>query len=588
MNKVLKRWLPLQCRILGGSINAALFLGPPDQGPFKEAMRWPAERPAPAALSRAVQAALRSRQTIIKTRHSEAEETGEPRDALACPLVLGGRLCGVVAFDMPHRSQPLQRAAVQQARAGVMWLEVMLGIEDATAADQGAHLVDLVAAGLDHEAFRMAATEVVNELAERFACLRVSLGFLHYGRLRVEAMSHSSSINHNAELTRRIRDAMNEALDNQSTIVYPPPAETPMLVTHFHANLSSDLHGAGLCTIPLVKNGKAVGALLLERTADKPFGPRTVTRCEQIGLLLGPVLQTRRSDERALPLRAVDSGRQTLVKLFGPRHLGFKLAATLAATLVLLLASAQAPFRISGDSMLEAGISRAIVAPQQGFIASATVRAGDLVREGQLLAALDDSELLQERRKWRSQRGQLLKEYRKALAHGERAEVAILDAKRTQAEAQLELVEKKLERIRLIAPFSGLIVSGDLSQALGSPVERGESLFEIAPMADYRVVMKVDDRDIGFIEEGQKGRLKLAGIPDRRIAITIDRLTPVATCEGGRNYFRVEARLDHHSDLMRPGMAGISKIEVGREKLLWIGVRRLLDWVRMFAWTRLP
>ena len=53
-----------------------------------------------------------------------------------------------------------------------------------------------------------------------------------------------------------------------------------------------------------------------------------------------------------------------------------------------------------------------------------------------LLAALDDSELLQEQRKWRSQRGQLLKEYRKALANGERAEVAILGAKRAQAEAQ--------------------------------------------------------------------------------------------------------------------------------------------------------
>jgi hypothetical protein len=39
---------------------------------------------------------------------------------------------------------------------------------------------------------------------------------------------------------------------------------------------------------------------------------------------------------------------------------------------------------------------------------------------------------------------------------------------------------------------------------------------------------------------------------------------------------------------MRPGMQGIAKIEIGREKLLWIWTRRLVHWLRLFVWNRMP
>jgi multidrug resistance efflux pump len=166
--------------------------------------------------------------------------------------------------------------------------------------------------------------------------------------------------------------------------------------------------------------------------------------------------------------------------------------------------------------------------------------------------------------------------------------VAILDAKRSQAEARLKLVKQQLERLSLLAPFSGLVVKGDLSQNLGAPVERGEVLFEVASSKEYRVVMKVDDRDIGLVKLGQRGQLKLSGIPDLSLNITVDRLTPVAISKEGRNYFRVEATMDSHTDLMRPGMAGVAKIEAGRRNMLWIWSRRLVDWLRLLVWQRLP
>jgi multidrug resistance efflux pump len=588
MEKILQTWLSHQCRILSGSIHAVLLTGPPDEGPYDQAVFWPGERRDHSALSCVAQAALHNQQAAIKTRNNEVEGTGEPLDALACPLFLGGRLFGVVAIEMTTRSQPLQQATVQQVQAGAKWLETMIQLHGSTAKEQLVNLVDLVAASLEHEHFRVAATEVTNELAERFSCKRVSLGFLRYNRVRVEALSHSTRIDQQSNMVRAIRNAMSESLDQGTTVVYPVEFDATVMTTRFHAQLAQTQQGVAICTLPLIKNGKALGALLLERVADKPFSAETVEQCEQIGLLLGPVLETRRRDERPLPSKVLESLQSGCAKLFGSHHLPLKVGVVLSAVLLVWLSLTSATFRISSDSVLEAKICRSVVAPQQGFISAAHARAGDLVREGDLIATLDDQELRLEQRKWQSQRAQLLKEYRKALAGFDRAEVAILHAKRAQAEAQLRLVEQQLARVTLVAPFSGLIVKGDLSQALGSPVTRGEVLYEVAPTDEYRVVLKVDDRDIGLVSPEQRGQLKLSGIPDKSINITIDRLTPVSTTEEGRNYFRVEAVMDSHSDLMRPGMQGIAKIEIGREKLLWIWTRRLVHWLRLFVWNRLP
>ncbi|MGD9224206.1 MAG: hypothetical protein PVH22_13200, partial [Desulfobacteraceae bacterium] len=63
---------------------------------------------------------------------------------------------------------------------------------------------------------------------------------------------------------------------------------------------------------------------------------------------------------------------------------------------------------------------------------------------------------------------------------------------------------------------------------------------------------------------------------------------PVSTTEAKHNYFRVEAVMDSHTDLMRPGMEGVAKIEIKQEKLVRIWTRRLVDWLRLFFWNWMP
>src|SRR5262249_53011983 len=157
--------------------------------------------------------------------------------------------------------------------------------------------------------------------------------------------------------------------------------------------------------------------------------------------------------------------------------------------LALFLALAKGEHRVTAKSVLEGEVQRAAVAPFDGFIRSAAVRAGDTVKAGDVLAALEGRDLILERAKRRARPGKLMQKQREVRAKHDRTNLVILDSQIRQAEAQLALAEEKLSRARILAPFDAIVVSGDLSQMLGSPVERGKTLFELAPLDSYRLII---------------------------------------------------------------------------------------------------
>jgi hypothetical protein len=133
-----------------------------------------------------------------------------------------------------------------------------------------------------------------------------------------------------------------------------------------------------------------------------------------------------------------------------------------------------------------------------------------------------------------------------------------------------------------------VVVSGDLSQSLGAPVEMGDLLFEVTPLDSYRLMLEVDERDINQVELGQRGDLVLSAFPQTRTPFTVSKITPVSTSEEGRNYFQVEATLDEMSPRLRPGMEGFGKIEIDRRKLIWIWTHDMIDWIRLKVWSWWP
>jgi RND family efflux transporter MFP subunit len=568
-------------------------------GRFAPAAFWPEGRRAAAHLAEAVERALAERRGVVLKRDAagDAQAPGRERYDVAYPIQASGKIYGVVALDIAPRPAPELDAVLRQLQWGAGWLEVLVHRLGAARLEPGSveasrqrlqTVLDLVASALGHERFFGAATAFVTTLATRLACDRVSIGFLKRGRMHPRAVSHSAHFITQTNLVQAIGAAMDEALDQGATVAYPPRPGGEARVVRAHAELARQSRAGTICTVLLAEGREFVGALTLERPADRPFDPATVEFCEALASVAGPVLEVQRRDDRWLAVKAAEAGWRQIRNLVGPRHAALKLSVIGLAAVAGYLAFAQGDYRVSAKSVMEARTRRAAVAPFNGYIREAPVRAGDVVRQGQVLVTLDDRELQLERLRLLSQAEQLVKQRDQAMARREAAGVQISTAQIEQVRAQLALLDDQLSRTRVVAPFDGSVVTGDLSQSLGAPVERGSVLFEIAPLADYRLVLQVDERDIGDVAVGQRGELLLTAWPADTVAFTVETITPVSTAREGRNYFRVEAKLDQIPDRLRPGMEGVGKIVAGRQHLAWIWSRQAIDWVRLKIWAWLP
>lgn len=508
---------------------------------------------------------------------------------VACPLFQDKQLFGVVTLEVETLNEQQQQTLLQLLQWGAAWLQLLPQEDSAPAiAARLATVIEVTAKSLEHPSLQAAATAVITHLAQTFACDRVSFGLLEGRHLQVRALSHSAQIDRRADLIRGIEAAMDEALDEGIPLSHPPVRVDNIQSLPAHERLCAGPGDGAVCTLLLSDADKTIGALTFERRKGPAFDSATIDVCDAIVALLGPVFEMKRLNDRSLPAKAGDAFASGLGRMIGRRRLWSKLLVAVLLGLAIWLSQATGHYRISATAVLEGVEQRALVAPIDGYIKQAHARAGELIKQGDLIATLDDRDLELERRRWASERDDLRKKHRRAIGSLDRAEAAIIEAQLGKANAQLALIEEHLARTRIVAPIDGVIVSGDLSRSLGAPVERGQILFELAPLDAYRMALQVHESDIADIERGQRGYLALAAMPGERLDFVVEDIIGVAETDEGQNGFRVEARLEGTANQLRPGMRGVGKIEVSERNLLWIWSHTLLSRISLWLWSHLP
>ncbi len=584
-------WLILQCTQIAGALRGVVVLGSPDSGIYTPAAFWPEGTGGTLGLTTAAELALQERRGVLRTPPVEnvpGKASTSHLCQIAYPFLIDGQLQGVVAVEMTLRSELGLRAALRQLQWGAAWLEIRLRQQEkrqlSPQNQRQATILKWLATCVESERFQDAATALATDIATTLDCERVSIGFLEGRYIKVRALSHSAHFQQESKLIDCIGSAMDESMEQRSTLVFPAQEGD---IAHFirsQAELSKNFGDSAVLTVPISRGERVIGGLTLERPADRPFDVDVIELCEAVACMAGPILDDKLKEDEWLAAKAWRSAKRHVIDLVGAGHAGLKLSVGLALALVLFFAFATGDYRVTADTKIEGEVQRVVAAPLDGYVMEAPLRAGDVVRRGDLMAQMDDRDLQLERMKWSSQREQYLRQYREALSKAERAEVSVLTAQVGQAEAELALVDEQLARSRVTAPFDGVVVSGDLSQSLGAPVARGDVLFEVAPLDAYRVILEADEADMKELRAGQRGKLVLAGAASAVLPFSIMKITPVSESKEGRNYFRVEAKLDQTPAFLRPGMKGVGKIEIGDRKLLWIWSHKLINWLRLWFW----
>lgn len=430
-----------------------------------------------------------------------------------------------------------------------------------------------------------AAHALVTSLASDFALGRVALALRH-GPL-TKLLASSTPLGDDA-LAERLLGAMDEAMDQGLVLALPAVdvggdgRSAPLRV---ELSLLQRPLGGAVAVLPLGRDGQVLGAVSVERPAGPPFEPATLARLGQVLALAAPALAWMQQAELPWHRRAA---RQLLGALDALRRPERRTRQRLlAATAVALAFGALLPLphAVGGRARIEGGEQRVLSAPTDGFVHAAHVRPGDRVVAGQPLVDLLEDDLRLERDRWASQRAQHENAYAAAMAKADRFGAATAMARVVEAQSQLSLVDERLGRGRIVAPFDAMVIDGDLSQAAGAPVRQGDKLLTLATLGRQRVIVDVDEVDIGAVVPGQAGRLTLSALGWRGEDIVVERIAPMARAVDGRNVFEVEARLVAPGAGLRPGLLGRAEIGVDRRPLLLAWFGRAFDRVRLAWWA---
>ena len=594
-NELCHAWLALVCEQIPSATAAVVLVESQEAKTYVPMAAWPHANPGISKLAKIVEAALREHRGVV---HSAAlsEQAGEASDQrdftrikqIAYPLIINQDVIAVVAVEAICDSD-----AVNQILRDIHWASAWLSNllverelgEAVTAKARFESVLEVLAVTVRHGKLQQALFEMVNELRLRLVCARVALGLMNHAKVELTALSEAATFEKNTTLANAYLCAMEEAFDYGKLVLCDAASEPSYFPRHQELLQTSGSKTVISC--PLIEGGYSIGILVLERS-EKTFDDAELAWLDVFAAMVAPIIAQRKKAEQNSLSRLLDAVKSVLAKLLGPRYLLWKagVVAILISSAILMLV--RIDYRVTAKTVIEGEIQRVVSAPFDGFIGASYVRAGDTVKQGQLLASLDDRDLIIEKARWASERDQYDNRLRAAMATHDLASVQILTAQLSQTEAGLNLVNQKIQHARLTSPFEGLVVSGDLSQQVGAPVEVGKKLFEIAPLQSYRVILQVDEREIRHIRIGQSGQLVMTGIAGNPIPLTVQKVTPVATTQDGKNFFRVEASLSEAPMRLRPGMEGVGKIVTDPYSLGWVLSHSFTDWLRLTLWTWSP
>lgn len=586
-------------------------------------LTWPArgaEPDAPSPLEADAQVKRAAMQALAKrSLHTAAVEAGEglyydlpQAQVIALPVAIGASQPGAVG--PAHVATLLVENRSKQAMQTTAALaELVAGYAHAHAAQQSLRETRASGAALDLAAslistlntaktFKGACIQLVNDLMRHLHADRVALGWCkglgrkgEGERVKVIAISDTEQIDRRMRMVQLIEGAMDECYDQDQPILFPPPPEggaggdvlLAQAVTHAHRDLSASDAKLRVASLPLRVEDRVIGVLTVETTSvDHPLDVPLLEVLQATLDLVAPVMRIRRSDDRALPLRAMDSSIHAAGWVVGPRHTVWKLAGIAVMLAMLAVVFVRVPYRVEAPCTLEPRTKRTLSAPFAGVIARVPegIEPGARVEAGQVLAELDATEL-------RLQRLDILAEILRAekqadasLKKGELAEAQQAQAQADQARARLGLVDHRIEQSTIRAPIAGTVIAGDLRDMVGASIELGQALFEVAAMDDMVVVARVPDSDIRLIQDATRGDMATKAFPAQRFAIVPERIVPLAQPDEGTNTFEVRATLDGSAPWMRPGMEGLAKFDTGERTLLDIGTRRIRDTLQLWLW----
>lgn len=414
---------------------------------------------------------------------------------------------------------------------------------------------------------------LANELAAYFGADRVAVGMLRgvSGQCRLRAMSETSRFDHRNKLAHALEGVFSEAGGIGEPSAWPAAEDFRANALMAHRKLHNLTGAMTVLSAPMHdSNDRLVAVAVLWWMEQAPDMERCRRSLAALDQPLGACMALHgRATRRGI---GASGGSRTF------RNIAIGLS-MVAAVGVLAVPSAH---RIKAGVLVSPVNQRVVSAPFAGIVETSEAAVGDVVAAEEVLARFDGREF-----SWRAD--ELLTEYDRlgkkrdvALADGDASEAQIAELEMRRTELKIELLENQMRQLEIRAPISGVVLADALDQREGSPVDKGQALYEIAPLDRLYAEVEIPVADISHVTTGMSVELGVDAFPDRVWRVELVDVLPRAEIRDGRSVFVSRVPLEDGIQGPMPGMRGDARLYAGERALGWVLFHR--PWERLRKW----
>ena len=268
----------------------------------------------------------------------------------------------------------------------------------------------------------------------------------------------------------------------------------------------------------------------------------------------------------------------------------YKLRRRLAIAAIVLLALVVLPWniRLTGTARVLPGRRMALTAAVPGTIATVLHREGDFVKEGDVVATLDDADYQAAAAQARADFDIARNEVAQNQSSGDTSELARASARLEEARARASVAESNLAQTRIRAPAAGVLITPHLAERVGQMLQSGTELCVLADTRSAEVEVAIREVDSSLLREGEDVAVKLNSYPSTVFRGKIGRVSPVVREEGEDRFILADAVLDNGGGMILPGMLGNAKISTGTRRLGYAVLRKPARWFWAKLWPLMP
>lgn len=254
-----------------------------------------------------------------------------------------------------------------------------------------------------------------------------------------------------------------------------------------------------------------------------------------------------------------------------------RVALLTALVMVCLLLLCPVPYRTSCTLVVQPVQERVLSVPFEATLEEVLVEPGDEVEKGQTLLQFDGRPIRLELQSIEAEIQSAMKQQDIALATGKIADAQLAQLKVQQLKRRKELLEQRLDRLSLVSPIDGMVVAGDLRKAIGSPMELGKVLLEIAPLDRVMIELEIPECEIGYVRPTDAVHLRVDSARVGTVDSNLQKIYPSAQLRDDDSVFVAPIELDNFERMYRPGMKGRATIYGPVRPWAWVHVRGLVE-----------